>query len=85
MPTPIWFSGPLGSVTEHLLMGLAQEHVLMGLAHEHMLMSLAHEHMLMEPDPGPNELKSRSGQHMRTSDFEAAKSTFFKIFRNWRI
>ena len=72
----------MGLAHEHVLMGLAHEHMPMGLAHEHMLMGLAHEHMLMEPDPGPNELKSYSGQHIRTSEFEVAKSKFLKIVRN---
>ena len=63
-------------------MGLAHQHMLMGRAHEHMLMGLAHEHMLMEPDPGPNELKSQPGQHIRISEFEVAKSEFFKIVQN---
>ena len=58
---------------EQMLLGLAHEHMLTGLAHEHMPMGLAHEHMLMEPDSGPNELKSRSGQHIRTSEFDQAK------------
>ena len=66
----------------YMLMDLAHEHMPMGLAHEHMLMGLAHEHMLMEPDPGPNELKSGPGQHIRTSEFEVAKSTFLKIVQN---
>ena len=72
----------MGQAHEHMLMGLAHEHMLMGLAHEHMLMGLAHEQMLMEPDPGPNELKSRSGQDIRTSEFGVAKSTFLKIVGN---
>ena len=55
-------------------MGLAQDQMLMGLAHELMLIGLALEHMLMEPDPGPNELKSRSGQHIRISGPGVAKS-----------
>ena len=63
-------------------MGLAHEHMPMGLAHEHMLMALAHEHMLMEPDSGPNELKSGPGQHIKTLEFEVAKSKFLKICRN---
>ena len=67
---------------EQMLMGLAHEHVLMALAHEHMPMGLAHEHMLMEPDPGPNGLKSCSGQHTRTSEFEKAKSKCLKIKQN---
>ena len=46
----------------------------MDLAHEHMLMDLAHEHMLMEPDPRQNDLKSGSGQHIRTSESEVANS-----------
>ena len=64
-----------------MLMGQAHEHMPMGRTVGHMLMVLAHEHMLMEPDPGPNELKSCSGQHNRTSEFEVAKSKFLKIVR----
>ena len=71
----------MGLAHGHMLMGLVHEHMLMGLVHEHMLMGLVHEHMLMEPDPGPNELKSCSGQHIRTSEFEVAKSKFLKIVR----
>ena len=56
--------------------------MLMGLAHEHVLMGLAHEHMLMEPDPGPNELKSWPGEHIRASEFDVAKSKFLKNGRN---
>ena len=67
---------------EEMLMGLAHEHMLMGLAHENILMGRAHGHMLMEPGPGPSELKSRSGQDIRTLEFEAAKSTFLKIVEN---
>ena len=94
-PTPIWFCGHPGRIPhEHMLMGLAHErmpmglaheHVLMGLVHEHLLMGLAHRHMLMEPDPGPDELKSRSGQHIRTSEFDQAQRTISKMFENWRI
>merc|ERR1712196_568420 len=62
----------MGQVHEHVLKGKANEHVLMCLAHEHMQMGLAHEHMLMEPDPGPNELKSWSGQPIRTAELEVA-------------
>ena len=69
----------MGLALEHLLIGLAHEHMLMGLAHKQVLMGLAHEHMLMEPDPGPNELKSGSGQRIRTLEFEAAKLKFLKI------
>ena len=65
----------MGLAHEQMLMGLAYEHMPMGLAHEHMPMGLAHEHMLMELDPGPDELKSRSGQHIRTSEFDQAQST----------
>ena len=75
----------MGLAHEHMLMGLAHEQMLMGLALEQMLMGLAHEHMLMEPDPGPNELKSGSGQHIRTLEFGVAKSTFLKIVGNSRI
>ena len=46
-----------------MLMGQAHKHILMGQAHERVLRGLAHEHMLMESDPGPNDLKSQSGQH----------------------
>ena len=73
---------PMGLAHEQMLMGLAHELMLMGLAHEHMPMGLAHEHMLMEPDPGSNELKSESGQYIRTSKVEVAKSKFLKIVRN---
>ena len=82
----------MGLAHENLLMGMARKHMLMGLAHEHVLMGLAMSmcswampmsiYILMEPDPGPNELKSRSGQHIRTSEFEVAKSIFLKIVRN---
>ena len=54
----------------------------MVLAHEHMLMGLAHEHMLMESGPVLNELKPRSGQYIRSSEFEEAKSKFLKIVEN---
>ena len=54
----------------------------MGMAQEQMPMGLAHEHMLMELDPGPNEVKSWSGQHIRTSEFEVAEWKMFKIVRN---
>ena len=69
----------MGLAQEHMLMGLAHEHMLMGVAQEEMLMGLAHEHMLMEPDPGPDELKSRSGQHIRTPEFDQAQSTISKM------
>ena len=72
----------MGLANEHVLMGLAHEHMFMGLAYEHMLIGLAHEHMLMEPDPGPDELKSRSGQHIRTSESDQAQSTISKMFEN---
>ena len=75
----------MGLAHEHMLMGLAHEHMLMGLAHDHMLMGLAHQHMLMEPDPGPDELKSRPGQHIRTPKFDQAQSTISKMFENSRI
>ena len=82
----------MGQAHEHLLMWLAHEHniMLMGLAHEHMPMGLAHQHVPMglAHEKGswrllkPNDLKSRSGQHVRTSEFDQAKSPFFKIVEN---
>ena len=57
------------------------------LAHENILMGLALDHMLMgmEPDPDPTELKSSSGQHIRTSEFDPAKWKISKMFENHRI
>ena len=72
----------MGLAHEHMLTGQAHEHMLMGLAHEQMLIGLAHEQMLMEHDPGPDELKSRFGQHIRTPEFDQAQSTISKLFEN---
>ena len=69
-------------------MGQAHGHMLMGQAHEHLPMGQGHEHMLMEPDPGPDELKSGSGQYIRTSELEVAESKFPKIVereRKWHF
>ena len=43
---------------------------------------LPHQHMLVEPDPGPNGLKSWSGQHIRTLEFEVPISKTLKIVQN---
>ena len=75
----------MGLAREHMPMGLAHEHRLVGLAHEHVPMGQAHEHVLMEPDAGPDELKSCSGQHIRPLEFAVAKSKIWKEFENQQI